>query len=172
MLPYQFNYVEEYDVSQMNILEKFIAFSDYVYWFKVPLVIFTIIFVIGSVLILLKRSNSTLLEIGLALSVMSVLIVCSMTYIAKDEVKSIGHYEAEVKVTDIKEYDGEKYGVTRFKKGNATIDIKIANNQDISKGDDVKAMSETKAYKNHPSNKTWYFTVFAKNQNILLKEGA
>ena len=170
MLPYQFNYVEEHDISKKNILEKMVALANDSNWFTLAVVVIVIMLAIGLTLVIINSGTYTSKYIlGIGVTAISVICLVIVMYMAS-EVKSVGYYEAEVKVTDIKKVDGVPYGVVEYKKGKATTNIKIADNQDVKKGDEVKVLTKKRAYKKSPIERTLYPVLIAQDQDILLKQ--
>ncbi|WP_281512459.1 hypothetical protein [Mammaliicoccus vitulinus] len=92
MLPYQFNYVEEHDISQKNILEKMVALANDSNWYTLALVVIVIMLAIGLTLVIINSGTYTskyILGIGVTAIVES---ACNVI----DGVDVYGYVEAVV----------------------------------------------------------------------------
>src|SRR5699024_7961709 len=125
----EFRYVNEYDLTDMNILEQIVTAIPHNTWLALSGILISLLLGIGVFMFVTNISifkRRTVKQIAIALIVMGVVMIAVLSYNITRNIHYIGHYEAE----------GQVVG---FASNNADAD-----NRDLVKLYDVKEQIEAK----------------------------
>lgn len=159
----EFHYVNEYDLTQMNVIERVLHLVSNHGMTKISFMIFGLILAFAIITWILKRpiirhlalskdSLDRFIVYGIGIPIM---ILSLQGYLVNSHFNYIGHYEAKGEVVGFennsREHDDSV--LIKLSDNKAPIEADIVNDQSFNKGDKVIVKTKTMNFEKRPLKK-------------------
>lgn len=152
----EFRYVNEYNLSDMNIHEQIVTATPNNIWLVVTSVLISLLLGVGIFLIVTNNSifkSRTVYEIAIAFIVMGIVMIAVQAYNITQNIHYIGHYEVEGQVVGFANNNAEDDNkiLVKLKHVKEPIEAEIPDKQDLKRKDKVLVKTETMNFKERPT---------------------
>jgi len=158
----EFRYVNEYDLTDMNILEQIVTAIPHNTWLALSGILISLLLGIGVFMFVTNISifkRRTVKQIAIALIVMGVVMIAVLSYNITRNIHYIGHYEAEGQVVGFasNNADADNRVLVKLNDVKEPIEAKIPDKQNLKKKDKVLVKTETMNFKERPTKEVSNF---------------
>lgn len=159
----EFRYINEYDLAQMNIIERILHLIQNHELTKISFMIFGLILTFAIIIWILKQpivkhlsiSNECLNRLIMYGIVLPIIVLSVQSYLINSHFNYIGHYEAKGEVVGFENgsRDYDKSVLIKVSDDKQPIEADVTNGQSFEKGDKVIAKTKTMNYEKRPLKK-------------------
>ncbi len=166
MMNIESHYVEEHNLENVGAFKQMLliiqndtgmAIMSYV------LLALAVLSLLGLIINYFTAKNDTVMQLSLGYLIMCILILGVATYIFNDKFKTIGHFEADVKVVKVSENGNNAI----VENGNKKARVDFKDNQSFKKGDKAVIKTNTVMYE-EKNIKNTVFSITSLTSNTTL----